>query len=476
MSKITRYFWVLAILMVGTTMSEAQVGINILQPDTCAILHLESTDRGFLPPRMNTQQRDNIISPKAGLMVYNSEDSVLQYYTGECWLNAWQKTCDECILDFTIEKQTGTIDRIVSNDDSTKLYVNQVGGNQDITLFVLPTLPDGVTVALSKVVLTGSDTVNLTVSADIFATAGTYPVIIQAICGNKTSTQVFLVTIEPCIEVDINTPQFNYDLQLANNLPTGQPICVVARIAPGVQLTNDSIRPTFTTGNLHPQSKVGIDNKGDLLGKGGNGGAGAGLQGQTGEGANGTHAINLTVHTHIVNTGRIFGGGGGGGSVGFLATIPLPSPIGNFNLGIGAGGGGGAQLGIGGNLGAGFGYYEPGTNATGGFLATAGKGGLLNTTISIPIAVATLDITPNAYGGDGGGYGLAGDSGYLFVTVEVSVPFVGTIFSQNFPNPPLTVFPAGGAAGFAVKRNGNTLLGLTNGNYQTSNLKGQIGN
>ncbi|MCP4438989.1 MAG: hypothetical protein GY810_08610 [Aureispira sp.] len=451
-------------------MGEAQVGINIMQPDTCAILHLESTDKGFLPPRMTTQQRDSIYAPKAGLIVYNNEDSVLQYYTGECWMNAWQKTCDECILEFGVEKQTGTIDRIVSNDDSTRLFINQINGTQPVTVLVLPTLPSGLTASLNKLTVNGTDTLTLTVTADIFTPPGTYPVVVQAICGSSTYNQAFVVTVEPCIEVDINTPQLNYNLQVANNLPTNQPICVVARIAPGVQMSNDSISPVFNTGNLHSQSRVGILNGGDMLGKGGNGGAGAGLQGQSGEGGDGTHAINLTVHTHIINNGRIFGGGGGGGSVGFEVSVPIVG-----NLGVGAGGGGGAQGGLGGNVAIGI-LYEPGTDATTGAGAANGVGGLLNVPISIPLGPATVDITPNAYGGDGGGYGLPGAMGFLFVNLKVSVPFIGTIFNQDFPDPPLTVFPAGGEAGFAVKRNGNVLIGLTNGNYQTSNIKGQIGN
>jgi hypothetical protein len=47
----------------------SQVGINILRADTSAILHLESTNRGLLFPRMTTPQRNAIVSPKAGLTI-----------------------------------------------------------------------------------------------------------------------------------------------------------------------------------------------------------------------------------------------------------------------------------------------------------------------------------------------------------------------------------------------------------------------
>lgn len=468
----------LLVIITSTSTLQAQVGINILNPDTSAILHLESTDRGFLPPRMTTQQRDNIFSPKAGLTIFNTEDSTLQYYTGDCWLPTWQEKCDACVFDFDISRSSGNIDRIVGNSDSTKVYINQTNGNSSVGVYVVATLPAGITVSIDSAILSGNDSTWLRVNADVFAPAGTYPIVIQAACDGTIKSQVFVITIEPCIEVDIITPQMNYDLQAANNLPTSTPICVVVRIPPGLEMTNDTTAPVFTSGNLHPQSKVGIFNQGVLLARGGNGGVGAGTQGQTGEGEDGTNALELTTHTHLVNTGRIYGGGGGGGSVGYIATIPIPPPIGNFNLGIGAGGGGGASSGKGGNLSSGLGYYEQGIDASTGILATGGNGGALITPITLPLG-ATFVITPSVFGGKGGDYGLNGQSGTLSFNIDVSVstPF-GTIplFNQTFPDPPISNFPAGGQAGFAIKRNGNTLIGPIDGNYQITTIRGPVGN
>jgi hypothetical protein len=222
-------------------------------------------------------------------------------------------------------------------------------------------------------------------------------------------------------------------------------------------------------------------NRGDLLARGGNGGAGAAISGGgNGVGENGTHALNLTVHTHLVNdNGRLFGGGGGGGSVGLVQVINLG--IGTFTLGIGAGGGGGAQAGIGGNLGTGLGYYAPGQNATTGVFAVGGNGGILSTPINFNLFGANITLTPNVFGGDGGDYGVDGTQGTLTVNVlvQISIPIIGniTLLNQNFPNPPPTGFPVGGVAGNAVKRNGNTVIGNVNdGYYQSSNIKGRVGN
>jgi hypothetical protein len=219
-------------------------------------------------------------------------------------------------------------------------------------------------------------------------------------------------------------------------------------------------------------------NNGDILARGGNGGAGNGIGGSStaGAGQNGTDAINLTTHTHIINNGKIFGGGGGGGSVGFVQTIPL-GPT-SLTLGIGSGGGGGSQLGTGGNIGTGLGYYSAGISATGGVSSVPGTGGVLNTPINFAISVVNITLTPQVFGGNGGAYGIDGTQGTLTVNVlaQIAVPFVGTvtILNQAFPNPPPTGFPLGGTAGFAIRKNGNTLLGINNANYQTLNIKGRV--
>lgn len=52
-----------------------------------SILTLNSATRGFLPPRMTTAQRDAIVSPAEGLVLYTTTDSSLNYRTGNLWNN-----------------------------------------------------------------------------------------------------------------------------------------------------------------------------------------------------------------------------------------------------------------------------------------------------------------------------------------------------------------------------------------------------
>jgi hypothetical protein len=61
-------------------------------PDASAILDAESTTQGLLPPRMNTAQRDAIVSPAAGLRIFNTTSGCENYYNGVSWF----EICGEC--------------------------------------------------------------------------------------------------------------------------------------------------------------------------------------------------------------------------------------------------------------------------------------------------------------------------------------------------------------------------------------------
>ncbi|HVW98170.1 MAG TPA: hypothetical protein VHA56_19520 [Mucilaginibacter sp.] len=53
--------------------------------NTSAQLQIDSTTKGFLPPRMNTSQKDAISSPAEGLIVYDTTLQKLCIYTGSTW-------------------------------------------------------------------------------------------------------------------------------------------------------------------------------------------------------------------------------------------------------------------------------------------------------------------------------------------------------------------------------------------------------
>ena len=81
MRKIT-----LMTLMLFTALSYAQVGINTNTPDASSALEIESTAGGILIPRMTEIQRDAIVSPASGLMIYQTDqDFGFYFYNGIQW-------------------------------------------------------------------------------------------------------------------------------------------------------------------------------------------------------------------------------------------------------------------------------------------------------------------------------------------------------------------------------------------------------
>ena len=65
----------------------AQVGINTSNsaPDASAGLDVNFSNKGLLPPRMTITERNAIVSPAAGLVIYNTDEKALNLYNGVVW-------------------------------------------------------------------------------------------------------------------------------------------------------------------------------------------------------------------------------------------------------------------------------------------------------------------------------------------------------------------------------------------------------
>jgi alpha-tubulin suppressor-like RCC1 family protein len=72
----------LVVFLLITINSMAQVGIGTTTPHESAILEISSANKGFLPPRMTSAQRDAIVDPHIGLLIYNLTSKCLEFYTG----------------------------------------------------------------------------------------------------------------------------------------------------------------------------------------------------------------------------------------------------------------------------------------------------------------------------------------------------------------------------------------------------------
>ena len=60
---------------------------NGITANASAMVQIDSTTQGFLPPRMTTVQRDAIASPATGLSVYNTTTLANNTYNGTAWLS-----------------------------------------------------------------------------------------------------------------------------------------------------------------------------------------------------------------------------------------------------------------------------------------------------------------------------------------------------------------------------------------------------
>lgn len=66
------------------------VGIGTTATDPSAIVDVSSTTQGFLPPRMTSAQRNAIVNPAAGLIVYCTDcgfNGEVQFFGGTAWAN-----------------------------------------------------------------------------------------------------------------------------------------------------------------------------------------------------------------------------------------------------------------------------------------------------------------------------------------------------------------------------------------------------
>ncbi len=70
-----------------TMFGSGNTSINSVTDVTSAILHITSTTKGFLPPRMTTTQKNAISSPATGLVVYDTTLNQMSYYNGTTWTN-----------------------------------------------------------------------------------------------------------------------------------------------------------------------------------------------------------------------------------------------------------------------------------------------------------------------------------------------------------------------------------------------------
>lgn len=467
------------------------VGINTNNPDPSAVLHLESNNQGLLVPRLTTLERDAIAAPATGLIIYNSDENQEEIYNGVCWIPSYLEECDDCIVDISYQQPNYAIDRVTTMTVSIPVDITQTtisGQTLPINLAMIHDFSEESEITLSQYTVTGTSTVNLTITTNVFEKPGDHYITVFSFCGATSIAETIVVNIAACDEVDISTNQTDYDLS-ANGVSGNN--CVVVTIREDVQIrASDNTVPAFTTGAINPACNMGIINKGYIFGKGGDGPL---LMGQNGE--DGGTALDLNCNVEIRNAGMIYGGGGSGLTVG--AFQPIDFQVFTLCFAIGAGGGGGMPDGLGGGDTQGtcsmvVGIWEGGNDA--GTYYDDNEGYAVNESISQSFSVGpvqgTIVITTN--GGGGGDFGEPGtgssqpvDFTGTSLEICVNIPFIGNIC---IPVPGVSTalnalattinnaFNASvpGAAGYAIKYSGT--ISVQDSDYQTYSIRGIVGN
>ena len=109
------------------------VGISntTITPDTSALLELRSTEKGILIPRLTTTQRNAIVTPAKGVLVFNNTTNTFNYYDGTTWIELAPSTT-------VVNSISGTTNRInisgSSNNSIIDISNNYVGQTSITTL------------------------------------------------------------------------------------------------------------------------------------------------------------------------------------------------------------------------------------------------------------------------------------------------------------------------------------------------------
>lgn len=120
---------ILFMLIIGLTqIVEAQVGIGTANPHSSAQLEINSTNKGLLPPRMTTAERNAIANPAEGLMIFNTTSKSLNIFFNGVWQQVTNTTPVGAVSTLTAGQPSGTLIWGLPASGASSL-VSYTGGN-----------------------------------------------------------------------------------------------------------------------------------------------------------------------------------------------------------------------------------------------------------------------------------------------------------------------------------------------------------
>lgn len=305
MKNTLNFFFFQLILLISTGLY-SQVGVGTITPDASSMLDVSSNSKGLLMPRLSTEQRDAIVSPATGLMIYNITLNDGQINVGTALVPNWIgiKGQEGPMIDAVTEggsvSTTSTSDVLVPG-----MTISPPSGNY-LVLFNAQ-LFSSETFSSDQGVI---DAANL--YDELMAYPGGVPHAVTFGSGEVLSPGVYDVA---------GTPSIAGTLTMDGG---GDPNAVFIIRAPGA-FTTETFTTVVLTGNAAPENIFWVSDaamstgantimKGTMLG----GGGGAG-------------AVSLGADTN--HEGRLFSKLGAV-SVGANVVLTAPTGIAPFNLGL----------------------------------------------------------------------------------------------------------------------------------------------
>jgi hypothetical protein len=129
-----------------------------------AILEINSTDKGVLPPRMTTTQKLAIASPATGLEVFDTTLNAPQYYNGTAWLTPGDS-------EIAFETWSTNANYTTINTTAKRLIILQTGTLTETRTLILstPSTPGQEVVIVASGSISSTIKINITIAGKINA-------------------------------------------------------------------------------------------------------------------------------------------------------------------------------------------------------------------------------------------------------------------------------------------------------------------